>query len=180
MNQAAAKIQLLKNKDDNIITPFYIPDFQEIKSGKSNNSVHLFFEITAPQNSPDGLSVSIYSGERLIYSAKVQSNTVSESKITWKWDGFSRQGIFDSKLLKNMPLTVQLEANNNNTPVHKIELQAKHAEEDWDDIKIVYNTNGEWMRSSNPGSVRGVYSLFGNFVPEQIVYNVGWLEFSNG
>lgn len=281
MNQAEPKIQLLKNKDNNIITPFYIPDFEETRSGKSNNSVYVFFEISAPQSSPDGRSVSIYSGDSLIFSEKVQSNPASESTIIWKWDGFSRQGIFDSKLLKNKPLTVQLEANNNNAPLHKIELQAKPAEQDWldikidrtqlaidvelrvdikdgggkgvgefpptevqntsgyrklpassplrqrhhrlkgfvalkqlvfagiqrywgrniklsdnkiytlkatpvdattnamDDIKVVYNTNGKWMRSSNPGSVRGLYSFFGNVLPEQIVYNVGWLEFDN-
>lgn len=46
-----------------------------------------------------------------------------------------------------------------------------------DDISIVYNTNGEWLRSSNPGGVRGLYSLFGNFVPERIAYNVGWIKF---
>lgn len=45
-----------------------------------------------------------------------------------------------------------------------------------DDIAVEYNTNGEWVRSSNPGSVRGFYSFFGNFVPERIVYNVGWLK----
>ena len=49
-----------------------------------------------------------------------------------------------------------------------------------DDINLVYNTNREWLRSSNPGSVRGFYSLFGNFVPERIAYNVGWIEYSNG
>jgi len=49
-----------------------------------------------------------------------------------------------------------------------------------DDISIVYNTNREWLRSSNPESVRGFYSLFGNFVPEIIAYNIGWIEYQNG
>ena len=49
-----------------------------------------------------------------------------------------------------------------------------------DDISIKYNTNREWLRSSNPGSVRGFYSLFGNFVPERIAYNIGWIEYQNG
>lgn len=46
-----------------------------------------------------------------------------------------------------------------------------------DDIDVAYNTNRDWARSSNPGSVRGFFSLFGNFVPERIVYNVGWIKF---
>lgn len=49
-----------------------------------------------------------------------------------------------------------------------------------DDISIVYNTNREWLRSSNPGSVRGFYSLFGNIVAERIAYNIGWIEYQNG
>ena len=49
-----------------------------------------------------------------------------------------------------------------------------------DDISIVYNTNREWLRSSNSGKVREFYSLFGNFVPERIAYNVGWIEYQNG
>ncbi|ARU57126.1 hypothetical protein OLMES_3083 [Oleiphilus messinensis] len=49
-----------------------------------------------------------------------------------------------------------------------------------DDIEVFYNTNRSWLRSSNPGSVRGLYSFFGNFVPERIAYNVGWIEYSNG
>lgn len=49
-----------------------------------------------------------------------------------------------------------------------------------DDINLVYNTNREWIRSSNPGEVRGVFSLFGNFVPERISYNIGWIKYSNG
>jgi len=49
-----------------------------------------------------------------------------------------------------------------------------------DDISIVYNTNREWLGSSNPGEVRGIYSLFGNFVPERISYNIGWIRYQNG
>jgi hypothetical protein len=49
-----------------------------------------------------------------------------------------------------------------------------------DDISVKYNTNREWSRSSNPGSVRGFYSFFGNLAPERIAYNVGWIEYQNG
>ena len=49
-----------------------------------------------------------------------------------------------------------------------------------DDINVKYNTNAEWGRSSNPGSVRDPSSFFGNFVPERITYNVGWIEYDSG
>jgi hypothetical protein len=48
-----------------------------------------------------------------------------------------------------------------------------------DDIDVVHNTTGDWLRSSNPGSVRSIFSLFGNLVPERVVYNVGWVKFGN-
>jgi len=49
-----------------------------------------------------------------------------------------------------------------------------------DDIDIKYNTNGTWLRSSNPGKVTGIISFFANVVPEKIAYNIGWIRYSNG
>ncbi len=48
-----------------------------------------------------------------------------------------------------------------------------------DDVDLKYNTNRSWGRSSNPGSVTGILSLFGNFVPERVIYNVGWLQYGD-
>lgn len=283
MNQAAPTIKLVDNHDSNTITPFAVPDYKEIKSGRTNNSEHLTFEINAQKINASDLSVSIFSGTTLVYSRPLKPTKTPNSPIPWKWDGFNRQGVFDSKLLKKTPLTIQLHnRNNGNKPVHKLELRAKPAEADWvdikidrtklaidvelranikdgrskgvgefppqevqdlpgyqnlpatspkrnkhhqlkgfvalrqlafdgirrywgrnlnmpknqtyalrvnpvhattnamDDIELVYNTNGDYLRSSNPGSVRGFYSLFANVLPERIVYNVGWVEYSNG
>lgn len=64
-----------------------------------------------------------------------------------------------------------------NNQLYVVDLTAVHSEKQaMDDIKVSYNTNNSWQRSSNPGSVRGIISLFGNFIPERIVYNVGWLK----
>lgn len=49
-----------------------------------------------------------------------------------------------------------------------------------DDVKVEYNTNGKWMRSSNPGSVEGIISLFANVLPERAVYNAGWIRYDDG
>lgn len=49
-----------------------------------------------------------------------------------------------------------------------------------DYVSLTYNSNRNWLRSSNPGSVRGVISLFGNIAQQQIAYNVGWVKYSNG
>jgi len=45
-----------------------------------------------------------------------------------------------------------------------------------DDIALVYNTNRDWGRSSNPATVENVTSFFAQVVPEQIIYNVGFLS----
>ncbi len=50
-----------------------------------------------------------------------------------------------------------------------------------DDIALVYNTNNNWVRSSNPGRIRGALSLFGNLIArERIAYNVGFVKASQG
>jgi hypothetical protein len=49
-----------------------------------------------------------------------------------------------------------------------------------DDISAKYNTNDSCVGSSNPGKARGLFSLFGNFVPERLTYNVGWIEYQIG
>lgn len=63
-------------------------------------------------------------------------------------------------------------------------LDAKNIDDDdksIDDISLIYNTNGPWMRSGNPGTVEGLISAIGNLVSrEAICYNVGYIEYSNG
>jgi hypothetical protein len=46
-----------------------------------------------------------------------------------------------------------------------------------DDISLIYNTNNNWMRSGNPGTVTGVISVIGNIVSrEAVCYNVGYIK----
>ena len=49
-----------------------------------------------------------------------------------------------------------------------------------DDISLIYNTNNDWMRSGNPGTVTGFISAIGNlFSREAVCYNVGYIKDSN-
>jgi hypothetical protein len=51
-------------------------------------------------------------------------------------------------------------------------------EHSMDDVNLEYNTNGDWGRSSNPGSIRGFFSFIANiFVPERSIYNAGWIRY---
>lgn len=47
-------------------------------------------------------------------------------------------------------------------------------------IKLIYNTNSDWMRSGNPGEIKGIVSGVGNLISgRRIAYNVGYLNFTN-
>ena len=49
-----------------------------------------------------------------------------------------------------------------------------------DDISLIYNTNNDWMRSGNSGTVTGIISAIGNLVSrEAVCYNVGYIKDSN-
>ncbi|NTE03481.1 hypothetical protein G6M26_06990 [Agrobacterium tumefaciens] len=48
-------------------------------------------------------------------------------------------------------------------------------------MELIYNTNGKWMRSGNPGSIKDIMTAVGNVVSRQaICYNVGYINYSNG
>lgn len=50
-----------------------------------------------------------------------------------------------------------------------------------DDVELMFNTNGDSLRSGNPGTVEDPLSLIGNAVSrEAICYNTGYIKFSNG
>ncbi|WP_231433824.1 hypothetical protein, partial [Chryseobacterium sp. Leaf313] len=56
------------------------------------------------------------------------------------------------------------------------------SEKSMDDISLVYNTNGSWMRSGNPGTATwNPISWVGNLISrEAVCYNVGYIKYSNG
>lgn len=55
-------------------------------------------------------------------------------------------------------------------------------EKSMDDVSLVYNTNGSWMRSGNPGSATlNPISWIGNLVSrEAVCYNIGYIKYSDG
>jgi hypothetical protein len=282
-------IELVKHKDGTILAPFKIPDFDELNSATSNTRDFVKFEIKIEENPVDYVlfQVTVGSGAELqsIYSelAIVGSKLRTVGTHEWKWDGFSDQGILDTKILKDPNLKLKVSAElcgkiktatidfdnkakeqdwvdvviNKKSKDIEVELrvnikdggengvgerppravQAEHSlpatdprlqphvrirsytdlknlvlsglkkywsrnagntlsistkdgsytvsltanstsENSMDDIDVEYNTNGEWGRSSNPGSVRGIFSFIANiFVPEQAIYNGGWIEY---
>jgi hypothetical protein len=47
-------------------------------------------------------------------------------------------------------------------------------------LDLIFNTNGDWMRSGNPGSIKDPMTLIGNLISrEAICYNVGYIKYSN-
>lgn len=48
-------------------------------------------------------------------------------------------------------------------------------------LNLVYNTNGDWMRSGNPGSIKDPMTAIGKLISRQaICYNIGYIKYSNG
>ncbi|EJL76051.1 hypothetical protein [Chryseobacterium populi] len=55
---------------------------------------------------------------------------------------------------------------------YKVEVKGVNTQEkSMDDVSLVYNGSEKWLRSSNPGSVSGLLSFFGQFAPQRVVYN---------
>ncbi|ASK31735.1 hypothetical protein CEY12_17160 [Chryseobacterium sp. T16E-39] len=55
---------------------------------------------------------------------------------------------------------------------YKVEVKGTNTQEkSMDEVSLVYNGSDKWLRSSNPGSVSGILSLFGQFAPQRVVYN---------
>ena len=50
-------------------------------------------------------------------------------------------------------------------------------ERSMDDMELIYNTNGDWMRSGNPAKAQSFRSVIGNIISgERIAYNIGYLN----
>jgi hypothetical protein len=65
---------------------------------------------------------------------------------------------------------------------YKVYLNAVNTQDhSMDDVSLIYNTNGSWMRSGNPGSATmNPISWIGNLVSrEAICYNVGYIKYSD-
>lgn len=90
--------------------------------------------------------------------------------LNYHWGRNSNHFIAKNVLIAEEPYEINVNAVNIDDDVKAI-----------DDISLVYNTNGSWMRSGNPGTVEGIISAVGNLVSrEAICYNVGYLKYSNG
>ncbi|WP_261510981.1 hypothetical protein [Chryseobacterium paludis] len=55
---------------------------------------------------------------------------------------------------------------------YKVEVKGINTQEkSIDEVALVYNGSDKWLRSSNPGSVSGLLSFFGQIAPQRVVYN---------
>ena len=283
MDELPLDIDISLTDANKTLTPLRVANFNELASGSSLNRDYISFEIKIKNTSATSLIVKISHGTRVIFQEALSASMFIVGNHKWNWDGFNALGKFDSKMLKQSALIVELIAATTEQSKSKtLTIRGKHAEQDWvdvkidknsrkveielraeitdggsngvgesppdevkaspvfnhyppsdirrrnhvrlksfndlkalllahfkihwsrkisgpagleydvvvnpvaikdkamDDISIEYNTNRDWLRSSNPGSVRGIYSLFGNFVPERIAYNIGWVKYSNG
>jgi len=275
------RVRLVGNGNNNILTPFGVPDYSDLQAGVSRSTGHLTFEITIQPEAVDKVSVKVTNASGLVLHRELPPAFRAAGTHQWTWDGFDQSGIFDTRALRDS-FSFEFRSDLKGVPdVDSIKLHGERADANWvdasidrnrktvlvdlrihlregaiigvgeappaeaqstaafknspknsrlrenhvrrnsfidlqnlvvdgmkrywggpvtlsggtyqvsinpirtkkaamDDIAVAYNTNRGWLRSSNPGSVRGLYSLFGNFVPERIAYNVGWIQYGQG
>lgn len=89
--------------------------------------------------------------------------------INYHWGRNNNHTVAKNVIINNVAFEVYMNAIN--TPTKTM-----------DDLSLVYNTNGDWMRSGNPGTATAnPISWIGNLVSrEAICYNTGYIEYSNG
>lgn len=241
------------------------------------------FAIDLKQSPAEWLQVAIYNQADLLYHSRLPDSFCEPGCHIWRWDGFDRQGVFDSRRLKGGAIRAEFSGGfQGMTRTGQLPLSFSAARQDWLDVvidrhshtinvdiraqlsnggqlgvnetppesacaspafqslpadhparsasrcerpngelqrlaaagvarywsgaittpdgqhyqlgsrltpsgsqamasvKLVYNTNRRWLRSSNPGRIRCLYSLAGNLVPRRIAYNTGWIEYKNG
>lgn len=194
-------IEIVDNSDDKIVTPFAIPDYQEIKSGKSNNSEFLYFDIKATQENADSLSIAVYFLFWLDIIINRNMTTIDvELRVNHKDGGKHGTGEFAPQDAQNEPVYQRLSQNSplrnrhhqvkgfialkhlvlsclqrywsrtialQGNSIYRLNVNPVDTKQNaMDDIEFIYNTNRGWKRYSNPGSVRGLYSLVTGALPQ--------------
>lgn len=101
------------------------------------DSNELVFEITVQQSSIDSLFVTIKTAQNLILQHELPKQCTKLGTSYWEWDGFNNNGIYDSSLLKQRPISVifQAKKSSKQKTITKT-VVAKPAKQKWIDVKV--------------------------------------------
>lgn len=151
-------------KGVNILTPLQAPDYKEMINGSAtNNTEKVEFQIINKGDEAEGLSLEVIDGNDLIYSEKQTGKFFESGEHFWNWDGYSNEGILDTRRLKSKSLIVRLIALKGDKML-KVDYRLKNSskEQEWVDVKVDRNTfTAEifWRVAFKNGGVDGDNSL---------------------
>lgn len=131
----------LKPDGNKLLTPLDIPDFDEIKNNSSSNTEIIEFIILNRKKPADTVSIKVFHEDTLIYTEPNSSQFLPSGEHIWKWDGYSSDGILDTRILKSKNLKIVLTATQDNErQVITINLKNKAEQVEWTDARIDRNS----------------------------------------
>ncbi|EAQ8939494.1 PAAR domain-containing protein, partial [Salmonella enterica] len=150
----------IKLSGNRILTPLSIPDYKEmINGGSTQNTEKIDFLITNKGDEAEGFSLEVRDGEELVYSERQTSKFFEKGEHTWQWDGYSDQGILDTRQLKSKSLQVRLVALCGDKMIRiDYPLRTSAKEVDWVDVVINrYSSiiDIHWRLALNDGGIDG-------------------------
>ncbi|EBD9555977.1 PAAR domain-containing protein [Salmonella enterica] len=128
----------IKLSGNRILTPLSIPDYKEmINGGSTQNTEKIDFLITNKGDEAEGFSLEVRDGEELVYSERQTSKFFEKGEHTWQWDGYSDQGILDTRQLKSKSLQVRLVALCGDKMIRiDYHLDNSSKEQEWVDVRV--------------------------------------------
>nr|WP_298139410.1 PAAR domain-containing protein [uncultured Pseudomonas sp.] len=127
----------LKRGGNRILTPLQIPDFEELKGGKTENSETIDFLVTNRKQPADSLTLEVLDGSTLLYAEADTSKLLPTGEHLWQWDGYSQTGVLDTRVLKSPGLKVRLTATKGGEQqIEELALGNDAEEIEWVDARI--------------------------------------------
>ncbi|WP_293311465.1 hypothetical protein [Pedobacter sp. UBA5917] len=192
----AIKAGKRKSLKVNFSTHYEQVDWVDVKINRKNNRIDTILRVNLKDGGAEGLDC---------WKNTRDFNQLHNKSQICDWDKIPESEIkSDQPILKTRTKTFEeLEKlaiaginyhwgrNKNHFIAHDIKINgklfaffmnAKNSEENSiGEVNLIYNTNGDWMRSGNPGSIKDPMTAVGNIISRQaICYNVGYINYSNG
>lgn len=125
----------LYQKNGQNISPFIAKN--DVDKGEEQQ---LVFELENRESQIDDIFVTIKTAQNLLLQQHLPISCIKKGKTYWEWDGFNNNGIYDSSLLKQRPISVifQVKSGVKQKIITKT-LIARSAKRKWLDIRVDRN-----------------------------------------
>lgn len=129
-------ISLTEKGNLDLLTPLAIDNKKRSDTEKEN----AHFEIEIEDSASDKTTIEVKDGSTTLYKEVHTTKYVAVGKHKWVWDGYSSNGILDTKILKSPELKVIVSVvNKYDSASDTVDLDNEEEEVDWVDVKINRN-----------------------------------------